>query len=173
MKQIKLILFVAVMSLSAVSVMNAQDQSSKIAHISTQKLVEKMPQYQSAQSQLEKLEKTYSSDIQDMMKEAKKKSKQYKSEAQTTTDEENMQRSKDLRSTQQKIMKYRQNAQKKLQEKESKLIQPIVDKARKAIQRVAKEKGFDYVLDSSEGGSNVLMADGYNLMPDVKKELDL
>ncbi|MEP2968991.1 MAG: OmpH family outer membrane protein, partial [Nonlabens ulvanivorans] len=33
-------------------------------------------------------------------------------------------------------------------------------------------KGFDYVLDSTTG-TGVIMADGYDITPDVKKELGI
>ena len=73
MKQVKLILLVALMTLGSSSMLNAQTdaKASKIAHISTQKLVQQLPQYKSAMSQLQKLEKTYKSDIDDMLKEMK------------------------------------------------------------------------------------------------------
>jgi outer membrane protein len=173
MKKIKLFLLVAVMSLGTGAIMQAQTKASKIAHISTQELVQEMPQYQSAQSQLQKLEKTYRTEIEDMMKEMKSMTEKFKSQADTSTEKQNMSRSKELQSTRQRVMKYRQDAQKRLQKKEGELIQPIIEKARSAIQKVARDKGYDYVLDASEGASNVLLADGYDLMPDVKKELGI
>ena len=39
-----------------------------------------------------------------------------------------------------------------------------------AIEKVASAQGFDYVLDSSAGGS-VIMSKGTDLMADVKTEL--
>ena len=45
-----------------------------------------------------------------------------------------------------------------------------IDKAKAAIQKIAKEQGFDYVNDSTEGGS-LILADGKDLMADVKVEL--
>ena len=49
-------------------------------------------------------------------------------------------------------------------------MRPLYDKARTAIEKVASAQGFDYVLDASQGGG-VLVANGKNIMPDVKKEL--
>jgi len=37
---------------------------------------------------------------------------------------------------------------------------------------VAEAKGYDYVLDSSEGGG-VIVADGYDLLKDVQAELGI
>jgi len=62
---------------------------------------------------------------------------------------------------------YRDNAQKELQQKESDIVKPIMDKVKASIQKVGKAKGFQYVLNS-EG---LLLADGPNLTADVKKDL--
>jgi len=49
-------------------------------------------------------------------------------------------------------------------------MRPLYEKARSAIETVAKSQSFEYVLDSSAGGS-VILADGKDLLADVKKEL--
>ncbi|HLU81440.1 MAG TPA: OmpH family outer membrane protein [Flavobacteriaceae bacterium] len=150
----------------------AQAQESKIAHINTQELIEAMPGYTSAMSELEKLQNTYSTSIEDMMKEATSLSEKYQAEATMKTDEENANRARELEQTQGKIIEYRQNAARDLQKKEAELLKPVFEKARAAIKKVANEKGFDYVMDSTQG-SGLIVADGYNLMPDVKKELGI
>ncbi len=170
MKQFKTLLIAVSIILGGMLSSNAQD--SKVAHIATQELIESMPEYQAAMSQLEKLQNTYTSDIDDLMKEAQNKNKQYQAEASTKTDEENAARAQELQATQQKIMQYRQNAQQELQKKENELIRPILEKARTAIQKVARQKNYDYVLDSTTG-TGVILADGYNLMNDVQKELGI
>jgi outer membrane protein len=50
------------------------------------------------------------------------------------------------------------------------MMRPLYEKARVAIEKVATVQMFDYVLDSSPGGS-VIMASGKDLMADVKSEL--
>jgi outer membrane protein len=69
-----------------------------------------------------------------------------------------------------RIQQYQQTAQKELQQKQEDILKPILEKARLAIQKVAKAKGYQYVLDASTG-SGVLMAEGPDLLADVKKEL--
>ena len=49
---------------------------------------------------------------------------------------------------------------------------PILTKAQQAIHKVARAKGYKYVMDSTIGGG-VIMADGPDLMADVKKELKI
>tara|TARA_Y200000002_G_C22670781_1_gene659932 strand:- start:837 stop:1346 length:510 start_codon:yes stop_codon:yes gene_type:complete len=147
----------------------AQAQS-KVAHINTQELVESMPEMQSAKSELEKLAKTYETDIQAMATELQNKVKQYDAESTTKTDEENSKRLQEVQSMEQSIRQYQAQAQQDLQKKEIELLKPITEKAKDAILKVGSNQGFDYVLDSSQG-QGVIMASGKDLLVAVKTEL--
>jgi outer membrane protein len=148
---------------------NAQAQS-KVAHINTQELVESMPEMKSAKSELEKLAKTYETDIQAMATELQNKIKQYDAESSTKTDEENGKRLQEVQSMEQSIRQYQAQAQQDLQKKELDLLKPITEKAKNAILKVGNAQGFDYILDSSQG-QGVIMANGKDLLTDVKSEL--
>ena len=50
------------------------------------------------------------------------------------------------------------------------LLRPLIEKARAAIQKVAKAQGFDYVIDATPGGALILF-EGKDLMAEVKTEL--
>ncbi len=168
MKQFKL-LFVAAALFVGFTTVNAQ---SKVAHIDTQALVEAMPEMKAAQSQLEKLQKTYDTEIKSMLKELDAKMKQYDGEAQTKTDAENEKRVIEVQGMQKNINDYRQGALQDLQKKEVDLFQPILEKARTAIQKVARAQGIQYVLDSATG-NGVILADGTDLLSSVKQELGI
>ena len=168
MKQFKL-LFVAAALFVGFTTVNAQ---SKVAHIDTQALVEAMPEMKAAQSQLEKLQKTYDTEIKSMLKELDAKMKQYDGEAQTKTNEENEKRVIEVQGMQKNINDYRQGALQDLQKKEVDLFQPILEKARTAIQKVARAQGIQYVLDSATG-NGVILADGTDLLSSVKQELGI
>lgn len=148
---------------------NAQAQS-KVAHINTQELVESMPEMKSAKSELEKLAKTYETDIQAMATELQNKIKQYDAESSTKTKEENGKRLQEVQSMEQSIRQYEAQAQQDLQKKELDLLRPITEKAKNAILKVGNAQGFDYILDSSQG-QGVIMANGKDLLTDVKSEL--
>ena len=148
---------------------NAQAQS-KVAHINTQELVESMPEMKSAKSELEKLAKTYETDIQAMATELQNKIKQYDAESSTKTDEENGKRLQEVQSMEQSIRQYQAQAQQDLQKKELDLLKPITEKAKNAILKVGNTQWFDYILDSSQG-QGVIMANGKDLLADVKSEL--
>jgi outer membrane protein len=102
-----------------------------------------------------------------MVEEYQAKLKKYEAESATVSDVINGDRSKEVQDMQKRIVDFRDNAQKELQQKESDIVNPLMGKVRASIQKVAKAKGFQYVLD----GSTLLLADGPNLTADVKKDL--
>ena len=129
-----------------------------------------MPDMKSAKSELEKLAKTYETDIQAMATELQNKITQYDAESSTKTDEENGKRLQEVQSMEQSIRQYQAQAQQDLQKKELDLLRPITEKAKNAILKVGNAQGFDYVLDSSQG-QGVIMANGKDLLKDVRTEL--
>ncbi len=168
MKHLKSILLATALYIGAISFVGAQ---SKIAHINTQELIQAMPQMKTAKSQLETLSKTYQTELQSLGAEFQKKVKLYDSEAASKTQEENTVRAKEVQTMEQSIREYQAKAQQDLQKKEFDLLKPITEKAKEAILKVGRAQGFEYILDSSQGVT--IMADGKNLLDDVKKSLGI
>jgi len=167
MKHLKTLVLAAVLLFGSTSIMNAQ---SKVAHINTQELIAAMPDYTAAKAEMEKLGKTYEVQYQDLVKEIQKKAQQYEAEATAQTQETNLKRQEEINGMQQNIAQFQNSAQQEIQKKEFDLLKPITEKAKAAIIKVAKAQGFQYVLDSTQG-QGVILADGKDLMADVKKEL--
>jgi outer membrane protein len=69
---------------------------SKIAHIDSQTLISEMPEVKEAQAQLEKLQKTYATEIDASMKEYQTKLQTYSADAQNQTQVTNDARQKEL-----------------------------------------------------------------------------
>ena len=90
-------------------------------------------------------------------------------EEEAKTAEENSKRAEEVQGMQANINAYRQGALEDLQKKQEDLIAPILEKARTAIQKVGRSQGYEYVLDSS----SLLLAEGKDLLVDVKKELGI
>ena len=164
MKQIKTLLIAAILVLGASNTMNAQ---AKVAHVDVSEIMSKMPAMLDAQNQLQKLSGTYDAEYKKMVDEYQVKIKKYEGEAATVTDAVNGERSKEVQDMQKRIVDYRDNAQKELQQKETDIVKPLMEKVRTSIQKIGKAKGFQYVLD----GSTLLLADGPNITADVKKDL--
>ncbi|MBS1533576.1 MAG: OmpH family outer membrane protein [Flavobacteriaceae bacterium] len=140
---------------------------AKIAHVDVSDIMAKMPAMLDAQKQLEKLSGTYDAEYKTMVEEYQGKIKKYDQEAATVTDAVNETRTKEVQDMQKRIVDYRDNAQKELQQKEADIVKPIMEKVKASIQKVGKAKGYQYVLNS-EG---LLLTDGPNITADVKKDL--
>ncbi|MCO6147169.1 OmpH family outer membrane protein [Flavobacterium sp. NRK1] len=167
MKQLKSLLIAALLFVGASQTVSAQ---AKVAHINVSELMTNMPEMKAANAQLEKLGKTYDTEYNTMVDEYRNKIKKYEAEATTVSDAVNDTRQTEVQDMRARIEQYQQTASKELQTKQEEIVKPILEKARLAIQKVAKAKGYQYVLDSSVG-SGVLLADGPDLLADVKKEL--
>ena len=170
MKKFTKVVAVIALVIGMTSAVQAQD--SKVAHIASQELVEAMPAYKNSMTELEKLQKSYDAEITSMGGELQKTMERYNREAETQTDEENGRRFQEVQETRQNIVKYQQSAMQNLQKKEQELLKPIIEQARVVIQKVARAGGYQFVLDSTVG-LGVIMADGYNLMADAKRELGI
>lgn len=167
MKTVKTLLIAAAMFLGANQAMQAQ---AKVAHINVQELMTTMPEMKAAQTQLQKLGESYDKDYTAMVTEYQTKMQKYEAEAKNVTEAVNQTRMKEMQDMGQRIQQYQQNAEKEIGQKQQDLMKPIMDKAQAAIAKVAKNKGYQYVLDATVG-SGVVVADGPNLLNDVKKEL--
>ena len=167
MKNLKKVVLALVFVIAATSFVNAQ---SKVAHINVSELLAEMPEMIAAQAELKKLSETYRVDIESSMTELKNKYTQYSNEASAMSEEENQKRALELQGFEKNIGEAQQAAQQELAKKQAELFKPISDKAQAAITKVAAAQGYDYVLDSTQGGG-VIIAKGKDLLVDVKQEL--
>jgi len=167
MKNLIQIITSALLLIAPLQVANSQ---SKVAHIDVQKLISEMPEFISAQKELEKLQKTYTTDIQNTVKELQVKQQTYSADAANQTDITNQARAEEIQAMTQNIQKFEQTAAQDLQKKQQDMLSPLIDKAKAAIEKVGSAQGFEYVIDSSPN-FGVIMAKGKDLMADVKIEL--
>ncbi len=165
MKQIKTLVFALILFVGTQVFAQA-----KVAHINVQALMTEMPEMKTAQSQLEKLKTNYDNEYQTMVKEYQTKLQKYQQEAETVGDAVNQSREKEVQDMGTRIQQYQQSAQSELGKKEMELLKPIMEKAQNAIAKVAAAKGYAYVLDATTGGG-LLVANGPDILADVKKEL--
>jgi len=73
---------------------------------------------------------------------------------------------------QNRVEEFKNQSQELLSKKEQELIQPLIDKAKKAISDVAKERGYTYIFDVS-AGSLLYYQDSDDIMPYVKEKLGI
>ena len=168
MKKYVIIALVAVSGLFSVKTM----AQSKVAHINAQALIEAMPEAQAAMKSLQTYAEELDKDGKGLIDEYQKKLKEFNDGAATMTENMRDIKGKELQTAQKNIQDYQDAAQQKIEAKRAEILKPIYDKARKAIEDVAKEKGYGYVLDSSAGVLLVSPASD-DLAPAVKTKLGI
>ncbi len=128
---------------------SASAQTLKFGHIDFQGLIQSMPEFDMAQKGVAKMQSELESQLGVMQKEYQTKSQEYVTliKQPNVTDAIRQAKEADITSIQERIQTFQQQASDNLQKENGKQMQPVVEKARKALTEVAKEKGLIYVLD--------------------------
>lgn len=166
-KLIALIGFVA-----AVNFASAQ-ATVKLGHIDSQELLLAMPERAEAEKKVQDFAKTLENTLKTMTTEYQARVAKYQGPdggAKMTQTERETEEG-EIMGLQQRIQDYQISAQEKIKKQEAELLQPMIDKAKKAIEDVGKEGGFTYIFDSSVGVT--LYQNGENILPKVKTKLGL
>lgn len=146
--------------------------AQKVCHVASQELVENHPKSKAADKALRDLAKTYAAQLDSKDKELKAKYERARQQAVSKSKEENERVRLDLEGQQKKLDEFYQSTQQQMAQKREDLLKPIYKEVRDAIQKAARAKGYDYVLDSTTG-TGLILADGYDLTPEVKKALGI
>ncbi len=146
-------------------------KAQKLGHINSNELLMAMPERTKIQKDLEDYAKQLQSQLQTMETEWQGKVQDFKAKEGQMSELVRNTKVKEITDLEQRIQDFQETAQKDLQNKEGELLQPLIDKAKKAIEDVAKENGFTYILDSSVGV--LLYTAGEDILPLVKKSLKL
>lgn len=151
---------------------NFAQAQTKIAHINFEQLVGLMPETKTLSTQIDLYKKTFVDQLTAMNTELQTKLKDYQDKKATMSDAVRVQKEGELQDLQKRFQDYQNTAQQQVEAKGNELTKPLVDKARAAIAAVAKEKGYTYVLNSSQ--TDLIVApDGDDLMAAVKLKLGL
>lgn len=169
MKMMKRTILALAVALVAVS-MYAQP---KFGHISSDLLLQAMPEYDSVQIAVQDLRQQYEMEIERIQVEINKKIEEFNQTEATMSDLIKEAKASEIQEMQIRLQTFAQKSQEDLQQQSMILIQPVMDRARKAIEAVAKEKGLIYVFDLSQGNPIYASEESIEMLPLVKAELGL
>ena len=149
-------------------------QAQKYAIIDTRYILDKMPEYKTAQSRLDDIAAGWQKEIDSIQSQLDRMYKDYDAEQVMLSDDlkkkrENQlfNREKDLRDLQRKRFGFEGDLFKKRQE----LIKPVQDKVYTAVQRIASQRGYDFILDKSEGITVIFADPKLDKSEDILREL--
>jgi len=131
--------------------MAAAQPKIKLGHVDFARLYSVMPELDS----VKKVYSTYNKTIQDeyatMQTELENKYMDYQANITSMSDIIKQTKEAEITDLQTRIKGFEQKAAEDLQNKELELTSPIIEKARQAVKDVAKENGYTYIFNSSEG----------------------
>lgn len=169
MKKILTVLFVAALAMGG----NAMAQKTvKLGHINSNDLMQIMPGRDSAQTVLQTEMSDLENTLKTMQSELETRYNEYMEKQNQMSDLIKQTKQRELQDMGARIEEFQKNAQKQLQDRESELLKPIIDRAKKAIEDVAKENGYTYIFDAGVGAL-LYTQDSDDIMPFVKKKLGL
>lgn len=125
--------------------------AQKTAHVELDSLLSVMPEMAEAKKISADFYKQLESTLTAMQKELNDKLAEYQANETKYTDLIKQMKQKELQDLNQRIQDFQVQAQTEFQKKNDELTRPINEKAKKAIEKVAKAKGYKLVVDSSVG----------------------
>ncbi|NJM24244.1 MAG: OmpH family outer membrane protein [Bacteroidia bacterium] len=151
-----------------------ESQSQKIGHADWEHIFRQLPEYKQIETEL----KTFETQLQNQLKvKTQEFETKYKAFAELPADTPptiKQDKESELAYLQDNIQKFRQDAQDAIQKKQNDLIAPVLTKIGDAIEAVAKEGGYAYIINPQlvGGGDVVLYADNkYDISGEVLKKL--
>jgi len=144
----------------------------KFGHIDSNELLKLMPGRDSATAKVTAYSKTLETQLKGMQSELETKYQEYQENKDNYTPLIKQTKEKELQDIQDRIQAFQQSAQDDLEKKQNEILKPIIDKAKAAIEKVAKDNQFTYIFDAGLGV--LLYSDpAQDILPLVKKELGL
>lgn len=160
------------LSLALFVAIGATSFAQKIAHINTTDLIEYMPEKAKAEEELMNLKIEMESLLQELIDKYTSLAYEIEGNGETWSAVILQMKKNELIRLEQAIQDAKLMAEKEFAIKEQELIAPILDKAMEAIQKVADDKGYDYVIDTAAGNVLVFPYDR-DLLDEVLVELNI
>jgi outer membrane protein len=148
--------------------------AQRYAIVDTKYILDKMPDYKTAQKQLDQISAQWQREIDEKQVVLDKMYKDFEGEEVMLSDDLKKKREdelfnheKEVRDLQRKRFGFEGDLFKKRQE----LIKPVQDKVYNAIQKIAVNRLYDFILDKSEGITVIFADPKLDKSDDVLKEL--
>jgi outer membrane protein len=169
----KKILTLTIIALSSITITAS---AQKYAVIDMKYILDKIPEYKDADKRLQTIAEQWQKEIDDKQAELDKMYKNYEAEQYMLSadlkkkrEDELFNKEKELRELQKKRFGYEGDLFKERQ----KLVKPIQDRVYTAIQKLSVSRGYDFVLDKSEGITVIFADPKIEKSEDVLRELGI
>jgi outer membrane protein len=156
---------------AATTVGNAQP---KFGYVNSQEIIFSMPEIQEVQLGMERLQKELGEQLEIIQVEYNNKAAEYQKNAAGYSDAIRQSKEQELMSLQQRYEELGKAGQQEMQQQQQKLMQPIIEKANAAIEKVSKEGKFTAIFDMAAGALIYIDQEQMiDITPLLRKELGI
>ena len=166
----KKILLCAICAICGFITANAQ---AKFGHVNTQEIIQAMPEYTKAKSEIEALTAQYEADLKSMQDELQKKGDAFEKEQASLPDNIKQRRQQELQDMYTKIQQSFQDNQQALAKAQQEKMQAITTKVLDAIKAVGQAGGSVYVMEMGAGIPYISTTLSTDVTAQVKQKLGL
>ena len=166
----KRLMIIAISMFMLATAGNAQ----KFAFVDTEYILDRIPAYKSAQTQIDKISEEYQKEIEGQIEEIEKLYRSYQNERVLLTEDQKVKREENIIA--------RENAVKDLQgkyfgpegdvfQKRQELVKPIQDEIYKTVKEIAVEGGYAVIFDTASGTGILYENPRYNKSDEVLQKM--
>ena len=141
----KKIILCAICAICGFTTANAQ----KFGHVNTQEIIQAMPEYNKAKTEIDALQQQYEADLKSMQDELQKKAEAFDKEQATLPENIKQRRNQELQDMYTKIQQSYQDNQQALQKASAEKMQAIQAKVIEAIKGVGQDGGYVYIMETN------------------------
>jgi outer membrane protein len=147
--------------------------AQKFGHVNTQEIIQAMPEFNTARTEIEKLTQQYESDLKQMQDELQKKSEEFDKLPADTPDGIKQRKQKELQDLYSNIQESYQTNQQALAKAQQEKMQAIQTKVLDAIKAIGQEGGYVYIMEMGAGIPYISTTLSTDLTAQVKAKLGL
>ena len=129
----------------------AAQAQAKFGHVNSQEIIQAMPEFNAARTEIENLTKQYDADLQQMQEELQKKGEAFEKEQATLPENIKQRRQQELQDLYQRIQQTYQDNQQALAKAQQDKMQVITTKVLDAVKTIGQEGGFVYIMETGAG----------------------
>jgi len=169
----KQIILIALAMILALSTGNAFAQ--KIAYINSQQILANFKEATDAKDRLEKINQEWEAQGRELQRQFQELGEQLESQSLLLSEDRKQEKQQELQNLYMKIQQYQQEKWGQNGEyfkKEAEVMQPVIDKINKAINKVGEEMKFDYIFDSVSANIVYASPSQQDLTEEILKELE-
>lgn len=147
--------------------------AQKFGHFDSADVIQAMPEYTTAQNEVQTKAQTYEEELKRMQDELRTKMEDYEKNQSTLVDAVKQRREQELQDLNTRLQEYYTNSQQDLSQLQSEKLRAIQEKLMKVVEEVGQAGGYVYIMDTSAGIPYISKTLSTDLTSQIKSKLGL